>query len=83
MLKGDGTTKATCGTCCYFDVLAADPAKGLCRRHAPPVNASAKDKINTGHAERWPVVCDDDWCGEWKSQIEETKVYGQPMREGR
>jgi hypothetical protein len=38
---------------------------GQCRRHSPllnPQNANAKQYIVEGI---WPIVRDDDWCGEW------------------
>lgn len=32
-----------------------------CRRHAPTI-ISLTDKVWSG----WPLVADDDWCGEWR-----------------
>ena len=37
---------------------------GQCRRHSPHLNpATAKAYVVEGV---WPLVRDDDWCGEWK-----------------
>lgn len=38
--------------------------QGQCRRHSPHLNpATAKAYVVEGV---WPLVRDDDWCGEWK-----------------
>lgn len=38
---------------------------GQCRRHSPALNPlSAKSYLVEGV---WPLVRDDDWCGEWKA----------------
>jgi hypothetical protein len=57
-----------CQTCQYYDrkktTAANSPSSGQCRRNAPllsPINA--KSYLIEGV---WPVVRDDDWCGEWK-----------------
>lgn len=44
---------AVCQTCRYVDVVIVDDTDptSICRRHPP-----------TGG--EWPVVFDDDWCGE-------------------
>ena len=66
-----------CGTCQHFDVRkeyqAGIPASyarrarinlppnvecGTCRRFPPLASA--------GSATVWPIVRDDEWCGEWK-----------------
>ena len=37
---------------------------GQCRRHSPHLNpVTAKAHVIEGV---WPLVRDDDWCGEWK-----------------
>jgi hypothetical protein len=40
---------------------------GLCRRNAPQLSPlNQKSYMIEGV---WPTVRDDDWCGEWKSQV--------------
>ena len=58
-----------CQTCQYYDrkktSTANSPSSGQCRRSAPqlsPVNQ--KSYLIEGV---WPLVRDDDWCGEWKA----------------
>ena|SRR5262252_7243036 len=57
-----------CQTCQYYDrkktTAANSPSSGQCRRNAPLLNPlNAKSYLIEGV---WPVVRDDDWCGEWK-----------------
>lgn len=38
---------------------------GQCRRHSPHLNPTT---AKTYHVEGvWPLIRDDDWCGEWKA----------------
>jgi len=67
-----------CVNCEYYDRRRARPTDGKapmwgqCRRHSPHLNpATAKAYVVEGV---WPLVRDDDWCGEWKvmrSMVEE------------
>ena len=59
-----------CVNCQYYDRRNAKPTDGKaplwgqCRRHAPQLNpVTAKAYVVEGV---WPLVRDDDWCGEWK-----------------
>src|SRR6516162_5602582 len=59
-----------CVNCQYYDRRNAKPTDGKaplwgqCRRHAPHLNpVTAKAYVVEGV---WPLVRDDDWCGEWK-----------------
>ena len=59
-----------CVNCEYYDRRRARPTDGKapmwgqCRRHSPHLNpATAKAYVVKGV---WPLVRDDDWCGEWK-----------------
>ena len=60
-----------CLKCQFYDRRNARPADGRaamwgqCRRHSPHLNPlSAKSYLVEGV---WPLVRDDDWCGEWKA----------------
>lgn len=53
-----------CVNCQYYDRQWARPTWGQCRRHSPHLNpVTAKAYVVEGV---WPLVRDDDWCGEWK-----------------
>lgn len=61
-----------CVNCRFYDRRHARPLDGKaplwgqCRRHAPQLNPNpinAKAYVVEGI---WPLVRDDDWCGEWK-----------------
>ena len=59
-----------CVNCEYYDRRHARPTDGKapmwgqCRRHSPRLNPlTAKTYVVEGV---WPLVRDDDWCGEWK-----------------
>src|SRR5215470_7085450 len=59
-----------CVNCQYYDRRNAKPTDGKaplwgqCRRQAPQLNpVTAKAYVVEGV---WPLVRDDDWCGEWK-----------------
>jgi hypothetical protein len=62
------STGMRCKTCCWFVEKAGQESEngqlpvrivGRCRRHAPTMNG-------------YPVVWNDDWCGDHK--LDETKV---------
>jgi hypothetical protein len=60
-----------CLTCQFYDRRNARPTDGRaamwgqCRRHSPHLNPlSAKAHFVEGV---WPLIRDDDWCGEWKA----------------
>jgi hypothetical protein len=59
-----------CINCQFYDRKHAKPLDGKaplwgqCRRHSPRLNPiTAKTYVVEGV---WPLVRDDDWCGEWK-----------------
>jgi hypothetical protein len=59
-----------CVNCQYYDRRRARPTDGKapmwgqCRKHSPHLNpVTAKAYVVEGV---WPLVRDDDWCGEWK-----------------
>jgi hypothetical protein len=63
-------TVEKCINCEYYDRRNAKPLDGKaplwgqCRRHSPQLNPiTAKRYVVEGV---WPLVRDDDWCGEWK-----------------
>jgi hypothetical protein len=58
-----------CVNCQFYDRRRARPTDGKapmwgqCRRHSPHLNpVTAKSYAVEGV---WPLVRDDDWCGEW------------------
>jgi hypothetical protein len=64
----DGVEK--CINCHFYDRQHAKPLDGKaplwgqCRRHSPRLNPiTAKTYVVEGV---WPLVRDDDWCGEWR-----------------
>jgi len=66
---GNGNVEK-CVNCEFYDRRNAKPSDGKaplwgqCRRHAPHLNpVTAKAYVVEGV---WPLVRDDDWCGEWK-----------------
>lgn len=77
-----------CINCRFYDRRHARPLDGKaplwgqCRRHAPLLNPNpitAKAYVVEGI---WPLVRDDDWCGEWKIilQAEEWVPESNPAR---
>ena len=59
-----------CVNCQYYDRRHGRPTDGKapmwgqCRRHSPHLNpVTAKAYVVEGV---WPLVRDDDWCGEWR-----------------
>jgi hypothetical protein len=60
-----------CVTCQFYDRRSSRPSDGRttmwgqCRRHSPHLNpTTAKSYLVEGV---WPLIRDDDWCGEWKA----------------
>jgi hypothetical protein len=60
-----------CLNCQFYDRRNARPTDGRaamwgqCRRHSPHLNpVSAKSYLVEGV---WPLIRDDDWCGEWRA----------------
>ncbi len=77
-----GANVEKCINCQYYDRRRARPTDGKapmwgqCRRHAPLLNpATAKAYMVEGV---WPLVRDDDWCGEWRVL---TRMAEEPIPE--
>ncbi len=71
-----------CVNCQYYDRRRARPTDGKapmwgqCRRHSPQLNqVTAKAYVVEGV---WPLVRDDDWCGEWRVL---TRMPEEPLPE--
>jgi hypothetical protein len=71
-----------CVNCQYYDRRRARPTDGKapmwgqCRRHSPQLNPiTAKAYVVEGV---WPLVRDDDWCGEWRVL---TRIAEEPLPE--
>jgi hypothetical protein len=71
-----------CVNCQYYDRRRARPTDGKapmwgqCRRHSPQLNqVTAKAYVVEGV---WPLVRDDDWCGEWRVL---TRIAEEPLPE--
>jgi hypothetical protein len=69
-VTGSNDNVEKCVNCEYYDRRRARPTDGKapmwgqCRRHSPHLNpVTAKAYVVEGV---WPLVRDDDWCGEWK-----------------
>ena len=67
-----GSNVEKCLNCQFYDRRNARPTDGKaimwgqCRRHSPQHLNPATAK--SYHVEGvWPLVRDDDWCGEWRS----------------
>lgn len=83
-----------CVNCQSYDRRNAKPTEarapmwGQCRRHSPSVNpATARAYVVEGV---WPLVRDDDWCGEWRPvravvdrvpRVETAAAQSMPARE--
>jgi hypothetical protein len=68
-----GDTVEKCLNCQYYDRRNARPNDGRapvmwgqCRRHSPQVNPMTATKAYLVEG-AWPLVRDDDWCGEWRA----------------
>ena len=71
-MTGGSNNVEKCVNCEYYDRRRARPTDGKapmwgqCRRHSPLLNpATAKAYVVEG---AWPLVRDDDWCGQWQAQ---------------
>jgi hypothetical protein len=71
-----------CVNCQYYDRRRARPTDGKvpmwgqCRKHSPHLNpVTAKAYVVEGV---WPLVRDDDWCGEWRVL---TRMAEEPLPE--
>jgi hypothetical protein len=69
-----------CISCQFYDRKNAgegrSPQWGQCRRTAPLLSPGpVKSYMIEGV---WPTVRDDDWCGEWKSQMQPRRL-GEPL----
>jgi len=71
-----------CVNCQYYDRRRARPTDGKapmwgqCRKHSPHLNpVTAKAYVVEGV---WPLVRDDDWCGEWRVL---TRIAEEPLPE--
>ena len=66
-----GTTVEKCLNCQFYDRRNARPTDGKatmwgqCRRHSPHLNPATVKSYQVEGV--WPLVRDDDWCGEWQS----------------
>ena len=56
-----------CSGCRYWDPI--DEATGLCRRHAPRLEAEAA----------WPLTQGEDWCGEGDHERRRRRGQEQPL----
>jgi hypothetical protein len=84
VVTAGSATVEKCINCEYYDRRNAKPLDGKaplwgqCRRHSPQLNQiTAKRYVVEGV---WPLVRDDDWCGEWTilSRIVEEWIPDSP-----
>ncbi len=54
----------TCGHCAHAHISGVPEDPIQCRRYPPKVKIGAWYRLEAV----WPVVGEDDWCGEWKAQ---------------
>lgn len=69
-MTGTNNNVEKCVNCQFYDRRRARPTDGKapmwgqCRKHSPQLNpVTAKAYVVEGV---WPLVRDDDWCGEWR-----------------
>ncbi|WP_419657520.1 hypothetical protein [Desulfosarcina variabilis] len=70
--------KGQCEHCLYYE--KENPSYGECHRYPPKklfpenikINLSMTIKSDDIDEPRWPFVCFDDWCGEFKSRATKT-----------
>ena len=60
-----------CKTCVYFEPLE-EQEFGSCKRNPPMF---VMPRVLNGH---WPVVAEDDWCGEHTSVTNDSHLPHQP-----
>ena len=66
-----------CLNCQFYDRHSARPNDGRastmwgqCRRHSPHLNPLGSSSKKAHMVEGvWPLVRDDDWCGEWHAPV--------------
>ena len=66
-----------CVNCQFYDRRSARPGDGRaplmwgqCRRHSPHLNPLGPSAAKAHMVEGvWPLVRDDDWCGEWRAPL--------------
>ena len=65
----------TCATCRYYKATerADSMYDGHCKRYPP---------VMSGQTARWPMMLEDEWCGEWagvkpKEEILEDLISGR------
>lgn len=81
-VTGGNNNVEKCVNCQFYDRRRARPTDGKapmwgqCRKHSPQLNpVTAKAYVVEGV---WPLVRDDDWCGEWKIL---TRMIEDPLPE--
>ena len=64
-----------CVNCQFYDRRNAKPNEGRtpvmwgqCRRHSPQLSPAGAQKTYLVEGV-WPLVRDDDWCGEWRAPV--------------
>ena len=70
-----GGSVEKCINCQYYDRRNARPSDGRtplmwgqCRRHSPHLNPLGPSSKKAYMVEGvWPLIRDDDWCGEWRA----------------
>ena len=67
-----------CGNCCYYQ--EKEKGMGLCRRN-PPSIIETKDPshyviVSGQYRGNWPLIGQNDWCGEWKEKKQEWPESG-------
>lgn len=67
-----------CVNCQYYDRRNGRPNEGKtpvmwgqCRRHSPHLSPAGAQKTYLVEGV-WPLVRDDDWCGEWQAPARST-----------
>jgi len=63
-----------CSTCRFFGKSSAGSRHHVCRRHPPhPMMVGGVSRSD------FPVVLEDDWCGEWKGERVTSVRHGEPF----
>jgi hypothetical protein len=78
MIKRGDDTVEKCVNCQFYDRRNARPNDGRapvmwgqCRRHSPHLSPVGGKKAYLVEGV-WPLVRDDDWCGEWRAPARST-----------
>jgi len=61
-LKSPLRERASCDTCEFAEMHENDDHQFYCRRHAPKL-------VNGGMGAIFPVVGEDDWCGDYREEL--------------